>query len=81
MCNSVRQKLGHTTIDIAKEVKVSVSKFGGIDYQFFIRRIVTHSRLEPIEVTEKISEKVSENNLIKSLTVSTNGSFINISAV
>ena len=42
-------------IDIAKEVKVSVSKFGGIDYQFFIRRIVTHSRLEPIEVTEKIS--------------------------
>ena len=60
-------------------MKVSVSKFGGIDYQFFIRRIVTHSRLEPIEVTEKISEKVSENNLIKSLTVSTNGSFINIS--
>ena len=66
-------------IDIAKEVKVSVSKLGGIDYQFFIRRIITHSRLEPIEVSEKISEKVSENNLIKSLTVSTNGSFINIS--
>ena len=66
-------------VDIAQGVKVVVSKLDGIDYQFFIRRIVTHSRLEPIEVTEKISEKVSENNLIKSLTVSTNGSFINIS--
>ena len=66
-------------INIAKEIKLSASKLGGIDYQFFIKHIVTHSRLEPIEVTEKISEKVSENNLIKSLTVSSNGSFINIS--
>ena len=66
-------------INIAKEIKVCVSKLGGIDYQFYIRRIINHSRLEPIEVTEKILEKVAENNLIKSLTVSTNGSFINIS--
>ena len=56
-------------VDIAKKVKVCVSKLDGIDYQFFIRHIADYSCLEPNDVTEKILEKVAENNLIKSLTV------------
>lgn len=66
-------------VDIANKVKVVVSKLHCFDYQFYIRLIIKHSRLEPNEVIEKIVAKVAENNLIKSLTLSTNGSFINIS--
>ena len=64
--------------DVEKKVKIEVSKFDPVDYQFNIRGLVSLMKKDSNEIFSKFKEKISDKELIKGVELSENESYINI---
>ena len=65
--------------DVEKKVKIEVSKWDQVDYQFNVRGLVSLMKKDPNEIFSKFKEKISDNDqLIKGVEISENESYINI---
>ena len=69
--------------DVAKTIKVCVSKFGNVDYQFYIGRISANRGITNQVVADRIKEKAVDNDpnqLIRKMELSDNPnqSYVNI---
>ena len=48
--------------DVARSIKVCVSNFGTVDYQFYIRSISANQRIANQDVADRIKEKALSND-------------------
>ena len=67
--------------NVARSIKVYVSEYGNVDYQFYIKRISANQRITNQDVADRIKEKTvgnDPNQLITKMELSDNQSFLNI---
>ena len=64
--------------EVAQNIKVVVSNFGAIDFQFIIKPIAIRLNLDCIVVLNKIIDNLQENQLIQKIEISDNETYVNI---
>ena len=63
---------------MAQNIKVVVSNFGAIDFQFIIKPIAIRLNLDCRVVLNKIIDNLQENQLIQKIEISDNETYVNI---